>query len=525
MARLSFRQGIVRHQTDTNNNPTFLQKVGDYVNLVVSPSPTIVTFVHGNKNYLFTESVTIIDAWGPLPPGSDVWLYLDLNMITGVRTFSHTAAEPTEAGMAPMLPIVNQMWFNTTINKWHTWSGSSWSEVIRVFVAKYANSTTFVSMSGSAPSFVGTQVGLNVDNTVGAITFDATGAPIRDGSKHFFTTEDKFVTGVPTGASLKVNNIILRGQAEQPIGAYGVVVYSNYNKIIPAAPFSVLNRVYGITEEGANIGDVVNVVTEGTIYNHLWDWEAAGALINDPVYLGLSGQLQLSATAVDVLPVGAVIGPQTILFDPTLYGLSSGSGPTIGGDDLTTITNATAISVKQFGDGGVNDVSHWQGLTPTDLTLDTLHDTSAGTPSDGNILRWNATTVLWEASNPSYDIHMAHSGVVVVGDTIGRHITSRMITLGDDTNPNTGQYFANTPPVGTAATFDVYMTTTSIVQLIGATPVLIGTITFNPGEHAGDLNIITQPFVLPPGGHVYIIATANNGIADVTFTIAGYEGI
>ena len=86
--KVSFRQGILRHQTDSNNNPLFLQKNGETVNLYVSPDPTIFTATFGMAEYLVTEPTTIISAWaGPFPMGTDYWLYWDISTTTGVRTF------------------------------------------------------------------------------------------------------------------------------------------------------------------------------------------------------------------------------------------------------------------------------------------------------------------------------------------------------------------------------------------------------------------------------------------------------
>jgi hypothetical protein len=360
MARLSFRQGIVRHQTDTLNTPTFLQKVGQFVNLIVSPDPTIVTFVHGTTNYLFTEHVTTLEAWGPFIPGNDVWLYWDLNRVSGIRTFGYTPFEPVEAAIAPITPGTGQMWFNTAFNLWFEWNGAAWVEVIRVFAAKYANSTTLTSMSIDTPIFTGTQVGLTTSINVGSLMYDGEGKPILNSNKQFFTTEDVFTTGVPSGASLKVNNIILRAQAQQPIAAYNVVAYSDFNKIIPALPFTVLNRIYGITEEGANVDDVVNVVTEGIIFNQAWDWPTAGAAVNAPVFIDNTGQLVLTPSGSDDLAVGAVIGPQSILFDPTLYGLSSSnSGGGSGTNDHNTLLNLSSDDHIQYHTNTRGDIRYY----------------------------------------------------------------------------------------------------------------------------------------------------------------------
>ena len=71
MAQLTFRQGIVRYQTDTANNPTILKKNGAYIDLIVSPDPTVLTFAHFAVDYLFDELLSVSQAWGPFSGGTD----------------------------------------------------------------------------------------------------------------------------------------------------------------------------------------------------------------------------------------------------------------------------------------------------------------------------------------------------------------------------------------------------------------------------------------------------------------------
>jgi hypothetical protein len=212
------------------------------------------------------------------------------------------------------------MWFNTVTNIWYEYNGSTFTEVVRVLAAKYTNATTLQSVSIDAPAFTGTQVGLTSSARVGSLVFDSTGAPIKTGSGNkFFTTEDAFVTGVPTGAGLRVNNIVVSGQANAPIAAYQVVQYNDYAQIGVADPFQQGLRVFGILEEDAATNEVVNFLVEGMIYNSAWDWPAAGADANDPVYADFAGMITLTPVIPNQLPVGVVIGIQEILFAPGLF--------------------------------------------------------------------------------------------------------------------------------------------------------------------------------------------------------------
>lgn len=317
--KISFRQGIVRHQTDTMGTPTFLNVSGGYVSIVVSPDPTIMAFIHGTKDYLYTERQSIAQAWGPFAPGQDQWLYWQLNPSTGIREFGSTSLEPIESPAMPTSPSIGQMWFNTTQNLWYEWSGSSWVEVIRVFACRLENGTTPRSMSINSPAFTGTQVGLTQSKRIGALAFDNAGNPIRTGDRKFFTTEDAFVTGVASGAQLRVNNIVLPAIAQEPLAEYSVVEYYDFNKLQHARPLNQGRKVFGFIEEDAHTGEVVNFVLEGMIVNEDWDWVAAGADVNDPVYADDAGLISLTPEIPDQIPVGMVTGRHEILFTPRLF--------------------------------------------------------------------------------------------------------------------------------------------------------------------------------------------------------------
>jgi hypothetical protein len=317
--KLNFRQGIVRHQTDILGTPTFLSVSGGFVSLIISPDPTIVAFIHGTKDYLYTERQTVSNAWGPFSTGSDYWLYWQLNQATGLREFGHTTLEPIETANPPSSPGIGQMWFNIMNNTWYDWNGASWVEVIRVFACRLENGMSPKSMSINAPAFTGTQVGLTTSRRIGSLAFDSDGKPIRSGDRKFFTTEDRFVTGVPSGASLSVGNIIIPGIAQEPLGEYSVVEYFDFNKLVHASPFTQGSKLYGFVEEGAHTGELVNFVTEGMIVNDDWDWVVAGADVNDPVYNDGTGQISLTPAIPDQLPVGVVTGRHEILFAPRLF--------------------------------------------------------------------------------------------------------------------------------------------------------------------------------------------------------------
>ncbi len=320
--RLSFRQGIVQHQRDTLDTPTFLSVNGGFVSVEATNEPTVITFAHGNKDYLYTEHQSQFGAWGPFTSG-DHWLFWQLNMVTGVREFGSTNLEPIVGANTPTHPGTGQMWFNTMSNIMYEYNGSSWVEVVRVFACKLQSSVTPVSVSINSPDFRGTQVGLEVPSKAGDLVFDDQGKPVKTSDRKFFTTEDEIFTGAATGSKLKVGNILIPGIAQQALHRHQVVEFVNFNELLPASPFTYMSKIYGIIEEDAPAGDVVNFVTEGIVHDELWDWVSLGAEVNDPVFIDDTGEIQIVPYIGGQLPVGIVVGTHEILFSPRTFANSS----------------------------------------------------------------------------------------------------------------------------------------------------------------------------------------------------------
>ena len=366
MARLTFRQGIVRHGKSPGQS-FFLQQNGTFVDLLISPEQTIIAFADGTKDYLFTESVTHIKPWGPFTlPNQDYWLYWNINRVTGVRTYGHTTLTPVKAATAPTSPGTGQMWFDTTNMKMFEYSGSSWTQVLRVFVCKYRNNQFFSPIDGVSleTNFVGTQAGTsgNVSGNVGALAFDSTGKPILNQDGKFFTTEDVFVTGIPTGASLKVDSMLLKAYANENIPAFSVVAFSTYDKIELAVPFDYLNKVYGIVEESLQTNKAGNVITEGVIFNPAWDFSDAinnptmNGVVNQVLYVTSTGTLttDISLSIPGQVPLGIIVGQQSILFRPGVYHHATPGGEDHGGlvgladDDHPQYLNVTRGDARYY---------------------------------------------------------------------------------------------------------------------------------------------------------------------------------
>lgn len=100
--RINFRQGVVSHQS-SGDVQTFLKvnSLGN-IDLQTENRAVSVTVAHHDKDYLFTENLSVADAWrGPYISGQNYWLYWDFNMLTFARTFGVTTLEPVAQDAEP----------------------------------------------------------------------------------------------------------------------------------------------------------------------------------------------------------------------------------------------------------------------------------------------------------------------------------------------------------------------------------------------------------------------------------------
>ena len=349
MARIKFRQGVVTHPiNDTTGEQLFLTKNGTTVDLnVVNQELVTVTFIHGTANYLYTEASSIQSAWKDVPFNQDSWIYWEINLSSGEVSRKVTTLEPIENPRQPMNSIVGQLWFNTATRRWGQFNGSTFREVVVVFAARVNGGTSFSSMSIDSPLFTGSQIGLVESVRAGSLVFNNNGAAIKSGiGNQFFTTEDRFLTGVPTGASLRINNTVITGEAICPIAAFQVIQYNDYNQVCLANPAIIGERLFGIVDEDIAQNETATFITEGLIYNELWDWDAEGANVNDPVYIDATGQITRVNLFPNRPPVGTIVGKQVIFFSPRLFPQVTLINSNVGG--VGTGTGLTAAQEAQL---------------------------------------------------------------------------------------------------------------------------------------------------------------------------------
>jgi hypothetical protein len=347
--KLPFRQGLVSYQTDSNKSMQFLIPASSGVTLYVSPTPTVISFAHGDANYLFTESVTVPDAWiGPFSSTEDSWLYWDLNLKTGARTFGHTIVAPTVSERAPAQPMPDHHWFDLGTTTMKVWRGI-WVPVVRVFAAKYRAGSVLTSIAESANqlTFAGTQVGLNNRVTAGSLMFDRVGNPIKSIDGKFLTTEDAFLTGISSATKVKLGTILVEGMAEESIPSYSAVYFSDFSKIRLADAYTSGTKVIGIVEDDAYTGQVVSIITDGVVENPMWNWST----VNAPVYIRNDGTISTSPDTVSSVPIGMVTSDHSILLKVAgakSSGTSTGGGePVPGPRGPTGATGADGRSAYQ----------------------------------------------------------------------------------------------------------------------------------------------------------------------------------
>lgn len=304
---LHFRQGIVESQI-----PTFLQVTYPHVDLIVTDTNCTISFASGTKDYLFTEQQSVEKAWGPLYLGIDQWLYWDLDIRTGNRTFGITKVAPINSPTQPPSPMMDQHWFNTSTNEMKVWTGSAWVKRIRAFACKLAQGKIPVSVSANAPLFAGTQIGNNTTTYSGHILYDATtGNAIRDAVGNFMTTEDNLSTKTISLSQVKVASIIIEGVAQQNMAAHTIVRFTEFGKIEHADQFTADQQIrFGIIEQSVVVGQTVNVVTDGMISSESFDFASVG--VNALLYCDASGQIVPAPVIPNQSPIGVVVDRKTL---------------------------------------------------------------------------------------------------------------------------------------------------------------------------------------------------------------------
>lgn len=344
---INFRHGLVNAPfNNLTNQPSFLVSRTSSIN-IVTPSPVQLAFAHGNTNYLVSIDQPVTPAWAgfgspAFPNGVDYYLYVDIHPTTGVITYGQSKYDLVAQPTAPRSPGVSQHWFDTTNYKTKVWSGTSWIEKIRLFVAKYVNRSTFTYKP------IGTQVGISgVEAATGKIVFDGFGRPLRKSNGEFFTTEDQINVAGTTSSSNALTSRILTVTAVEPIPENSVVKFVEFGRVALADYEDCDKFQLAFANNSAPTEGTLNVLTTGVIEVPAWNWTK----VNRHVWVDVNGKLTTTDPASGTsgrgmqYPVGRVIESNMISFAPIL------SGSPLGGVESTPSSLPDTI-VKR--DGNAN---------------------------------------------------------------------------------------------------------------------------------------------------------------------------
>lgn len=300
--RLTFRQGIARYQTDVYATPTFLRKSaldGQFIDLIVSPDPTIVIFAHRNSTYVVEESKTVPNAWGPFPVGSATkYLYWDVNLLDASLTRGFTPL-PLIIGAAPTSPAIDQHWYDTAIAQMKVWNGSKWVDKLRVFSATYS-STGIIQ-----PPPLGTQVGATGTFEAGNLVLDAFNKPLRQSDGSFVTSATPMTIVNAASKAVKFEAEVFSGMAQEYLPKYHFVQARPNSRLILARSDDWKSRVIGLVTEDLFQSEVGTIITYGLVRNEQWSWPPAS--VGRPIFCGATGEITLEPPQVGVNQVSGYV--------------------------------------------------------------------------------------------------------------------------------------------------------------------------------------------------------------------------
>lgn len=315
--KIPFRQGLVNFARSGDNQSQFM-KVNtsrNYVDLVSNKVSVTIAFAHGKSNYILSEPADVTAAWGPIG-GVKQWLYWDIDKLTGKRSFGTTKLAPVVADIAPTVRPTDLHWFDTTTTTMKVWTGGSWLPVIRVFAGTYDGTSLVQNTYGS-------QVDNRQSVAAGRVIYDAIGKPVRKQSGEFFTTEDNFLVTGETSSTVNLEQGSFVAQAIEPIPAYSVIKLTDVGKMSLASYDDIDNVALAVSTIATNTNDIGSAVFNGIIYNPFWNWPK----INAPLWVYNSGEVSDTEPVNNKKPpIGRVLTPTTILFNPYTRALANGGG-------------------------------------------------------------------------------------------------------------------------------------------------------------------------------------------------------
>lgn len=328
---IMFRQGIINYPR-SGNTQRFLTRVGNNINLVVDNDDVLTyTIAHRDSNYFLTETVPVTNAWTHIPANEKRWLYIDINLESGVRTFGNTNVQPISSLNEPPHEQ-GLMWYDTTRFTHYVSELGQWREVLRIIIAVCDNQQFLPYNINTNGMYAGTQIGDvgNIAADAGRIIFDESGSPIHRVTGELFTSSTKSFTTTSLVNPLSLETTILEAMAQQSVDRFQVVKFTNFGEVLPAKFNDIQTTVIGITTEAATVGTVVAIQAQGIITNPDWAWSKVGV----PLWVDDTGRLtERNLHEFDIIvhpeqkaPVARVISRTQVYFDQGL-GAKGDRGP------------------------------------------------------------------------------------------------------------------------------------------------------------------------------------------------------
>ena len=384
---LTFRQGIARYQTDVYATPTFLRKssTGDFIDLIVSPDPTIIVFAHRGGTYVVEESRTVLNAWGPFTSGTE-YLYWDINLLDASLTRGFTIHPQIVNATAPSNPQNDQHWFDTTEKVMRVWNGTKWAEKIRVFATTYSSSAII------QPFPLGTQAGQTGTFEAGNLVLDAYNKPLRQSDGTFVTSTTELSIINAATKKVKFEAEVFLGLANEFIPKFSFVEVMAGKLIRLARSTNIYTRISGLVAEDLYEGEVGSITSTGIVRNEQWNWPDSA--VNRPVFAGTTGQITTIPPVTGVLQVaGYVVDKDAIRLETR--------APIVLDDITVTVVNPpgppAVIPIADF------TASQLTGQAPLNVTFTS---TSLNSPS----------SLEWDFNNDGV-VDAVSSGVTTISKT------------------------------------------------------------------------------------------------------------
>lgn len=347
---LNFRHGIIRCQTDTGI-ADFLRWNNSNIGLYTENSPTVLTIAHKSQNYLHTEHTTVPNAFiGPFDPDTNYWLWIELDPVSGARTFKVTTYGFTYSNVEPDSPVMNQHWFDPSDTVMKVHNGIRWVEKIKILVGTVI-SGTIRSFNGST-TYIGSQVGLNIKSQAGAIVLDSNDKPILRFDKTFMTTSSLISSTLSTTSMLRMENIGFYGIASAPLAAMTVVKLDFSGRLLPANNVDLNTTLCGIIEEDITTGEVVRVALSGVFSKDGWSWTTPGYSI----YIDSTGTGSITETSyIGANKIGYIVDSTTLVLN-----FNAGVGGS-GGDSSAKGDKGQRGQKGEIGSTGLNGTDGLNG--------------------------------------------------------------------------------------------------------------------------------------------------------------------